>query len=56
MKDLAHKITQAYFWYDPYNGADFEEVEAAVLEQLNDIDRCHEMLEELSTMVIESNN
>lgn len=38
MQELAHKITKAYFWYDPYNGADFEEVEAAVLEQLKDID------------------
>lgn len=56
MKDLAHQITKAYFWYDPYNAADFEEVEAAVLEQLNDIDRCHEILEELSAMVIDSND
>lgn len=55
MEDLARKITKAYFWYDPYNGADFEEVEAAVLEQLTNIDRCHEMLEELSAMVLNMN-
>ena len=55
MEKLAKQITEAYFFYDPYNGADFEDVERAVLEGLTDAERMREMLDELSAMVLNMN-
>lgn len=54
MKDLANQITRAFFWYNPYNGADFEDVERSVLEGLNSVEECHEMLEQLSAMLLDT--
>lgn len=54
MKELATLITDACFHYDPYNGADYEEVYEATLEGLNDPEHMRNMLEELARMVLDS--
>ena len=53
-KALAKQITDAYFFYNPYNGADEEDVEQAVYEGLFDDEQMRQMLEELSAIVLDS--
>ena len=52
-KALARKITDAYFFYDPYNGADYEDVLQAVEEGLNDPEQIAQMLDELAGMILD---
>ena len=53
-EQLADQITKAYFFYDPYNGADFEDVKTAVLNGLFSVEQMREMLAELSAMVLDA--
>lgn len=50
---LASLITDACFHYDPYNGADYEDVLEATEEGLKDPDRMRDMLEELARMLLD---
>lgn len=53
IKELATLITDACFHYDPYNGADYEDVLEATEEGLKDPDRMRDMLEELARMLLD---
>ena len=40
-KELAEKITSAIFNYDPYNGADYDDVFQASAAELKTIEGCY---------------
>lgn len=51
LSELANMVTQAFFDYDPYNGADEEDVYSATLQELRSIEGCHEIIIELAEML-----
>ena len=53
-KALAEKITEAVFFYDPYNGADYEDMTAYNNKDLQTLAGCYEIIEELCNMLTEA--
>ena len=54
MKELAKKLTDTYFHYDPFNGADYEEVLDATEVALASRDGCLDIINELMEMLNEA--
>lgn len=50
-KELAEKITSAIFNYDPYNGADYDDVFQASAAELKTIEGCYNIITELTEML-----
>lgn len=51
-QDLAKKITDAVFNYDPYNGADEDDVTASNARDLATIDGCREIIGQLCDLLL----
>ena len=49
---LADQITAAFFHMDPYNGADYEDVYMVTLKELDTVEGCRNILEELSALIM----
>lgn len=52
-KALSAKLTETIFFYDPYNGADEEDVTACNNKQLKTLEGCYEIIEELCNLLYE---
>ncbi len=51
---LSALITEAVFNFDPYNGADEEDVSSAMSEMLCTLEGCYEIIEQLCDMLNEA--
>lgn len=49
---LAAKITETVFRFDPHNGADREDMTETVKNDLNSLAGCHAIIEELCNMIL----
>ena len=49
--ELADLVTNTIFDYDPYIGADREEVYGEALEGLSSLEGCHEIIAELAEII-----
>ena len=54
MKELAKTLTDTYFNYDPFNGADYEEVLDAMKIALESREGCLDIIKELIGMLNEA--
>lgn len=54
INELAEKVTEVYFDFDPYNGADFGDVMPVIEEGLMSVEGCHNIISELVDMLKEA--
>lgn len=52
--DLAKQIVDAYWNFDPFNGADYDEVLEITKQDVKTIEGCHEIIRELVELLNES--
>lgn len=53
-KAISALITDAVFWFDPYNGADEEDMTAYNNKDLQTLEGCYEIIEQLCNMLKEA--
>lgn len=53
-RKLADRITEAAFYFDPYNGADEEEMTKYNRSTLKTLSGCYEIIDALCSMILES--
>lgn len=53
-KAMAEKLTEAIFFYDPYNGADYDDMLAYNNKDLQTLSGCYEIIDCLCDMLTEA--
>lgn len=53
IKALAEKLTDAVFCFNPYLGADADELTAQSVIDLQSLSACHEIIDQLCDMLLE---